>query len=333
MTSFLLAALGIASLLTAAVDAFWTTLWVDATPAPVSNALASAIWKGTRRLFPSGRRRLRSLAGPISLLAILVLWIVLVWAGWTLLLSADPHSLVSTRQAKPVDLAGRIYFVAYTMFTMGNGDYYPAGDGWELITSLMTASGMVVVTLAISYTLSVLPAIVQSRTMASEIHGLGKDAETFLLSFWNGETFPQLEMQLNALAAEVTRNAQQHNAYPILHVYRGSQRPAARGPAIAILDEALTLLHFGLAETVPLAPGVIMGARTAVRTYLDTLRAVGIAPAGDTPPAPDLSRLRAHGIPTVTDETFAARLAGVAERRRLLLGLVHHDGYDWPNSR
>lgn len=283
-----------------------------------------------RALLPRKRRRLRSLAGPLSLAGILVMWIVLVWAGWTLILSADPQSLLSTRETKPVDLPGVIYFVAYTMFTMGNGDYFPAGDGWELVVSLMTASGMVVVTLAISYILSVLPAIVQTRTLASQIRGLGNDAEEVVLCWWNGETFPGLEVQLSGIATAITRNAQQHNAYPILHVYRGSQLASARGPAIAILDEALTLLHFGAAPAVKLAPGIIVGARAAIRSYLDTLQAVGIEPAEEAPPAPDLARLRAQGIPTVSDETFAIRLEELAERRRLLLGLVTHDGYDWP---
>lgn len=83
-----------------------------------------------RALVPRNRHRLRSLAGPLSLAGIIAMWLLLVWAGWTLILAADPHSLASTRDPKPVDLSGVIYFVAYTMFTMGNGDFYPVGDGW-----------------------------------------------------------------------------------------------------------------------------------------------------------------------------------------------------------
>lgn len=325
--------LGLGLLLVAAFDAFWTALWVDAAPAPLSTALSTAIWKATRALVPRERRQLRSLAGPLSLAGILVMWILLVWAGWTLILSADPDALMSARATKPVDLSGRIYFVAFTMFTMGNGDFFPVGDGWELVVSLITASGMVLVTVAISYILSVLPAIVQTRTLSSQIHGLGDQADRAVVGWWNGREFPGLERQLNAIASAITLTTQQHSAYPILHVYRGSQKSTARGTAIAVFDEALTLLTFGLADGVPLAPGVLGAARSSVRSFLHDLDAAGIiSPAAAPPPAPDLSNLRAAGIPTVDDETFASRLEDLAERRRLLLGLVQHDGYQWPGS-
>lgn len=330
----LLAVFGVLLLVVAAVDAFWTTLWVDAAPAPLSHRLSRIIWKAARSLVPTKHDQLRSLGGPLSLAAVLLLWILLVWVGWTMILSADPQSLASTRDTKPVDLAGRIYFVAYTMFTMGNGDFYPVGDGWELVVSLIAPSGMILVTLAITYVLSVLPAVVQSRTLASQINSLGKDAETIVIHFWDGHAFPGLAVQLNAIASAISRSAQQYAAYPILNAYHGSKPSIERGVNIASFDDALTLLHFGVADTLPLPAGVIVAARSTVHSYLDTLnKASGLSQAAEPPPPPDLARLRAAGIPTVSDETFAERLDRLAERRKRLLGLVQHNGSEWPPSK
>lgn len=202
------------------------------------------------------------------------------------------------------------------------------------MVSLIAGSGMVLVTLAISYVLSVLPAVVQSRTLANQIYSLGNGAEAIVVHRWNGEGFPGLEVQLNSVAGKISHSTQQHAAYPILSAYHGSKRSVARGPTIAAFDDALTLLHFGVAASEPLAAGVITAARSSVRSYVDTLHtASAMSAAAESPPPPDLSRLREAGIPTVSDEAFAAKLEELAERRKLLLGLVQHDGYEWQQPR
>lgn len=75
----------------------------------------------------------------------------------------------------------------------------------------------------------------------------------------------------------------------------------------------------------------IVAARSTVRSDLDMLQTVGIEAAKESPPPTDLERLRARGIPTVSDPAFVARLETLAERRRLL-ELVQHHGYEWPQS-
>ena len=45
--------------------------------------------------------------------------------------------------------------------------------------------------------------------------------------------------------------------------------------------------------------------------------------------APDLSALRAAGISTVSDDEFAAAVDDLSHRRRMLLGLVGNDGWNW----
>lgn len=76
---------------------------------------------------------------------------------------------------------GRIYFVAYTMFTMGNGGFTPKEGAWQIVTSLTTTSGMRLVTLVVSYVLSVRSAVVQKRSFAGQANALSKWSEDFVV--------------------------------------------------------------------------------------------------------------------------------------------------------
>lgn len=87
------------------------------------------------------------------------MWVGLLWAGWVFLFASGEPSSLDTRAQEPVTWFGYIYCVAYTMFTMGNGDFTPVVGSWQVATRMMTGSGMVLVTLVVTYILSVLQAV------------------------------------------------------------------------------------------------------------------------------------------------------------------------------
>ncbi len=132
-----LLAIGTILLLLATVDLLWTTLWVDGGSGPLSARLTTGLWRGIRKASGIHSRTL-SLAGPVVMVATLLAWVVLLWAGWTLLFAGGDTALLGTRDREPATWAGRIYYVAYSMFTMGNGDYSPQGGWWQIATALTT---------------------------------------------------------------------------------------------------------------------------------------------------------------------------------------------------
>lgn len=129
-----------------------------------------------------------SLAGPLILVFTIALWIVLIWAGWTFIFTGSENALIDTRDRGPISWAERIYFVAYTMFTLGNGDFAPADGVWQIATALMTASGMLSVTLIVTYVLSIIGAVVEKRSFASTVTGVGNRGEAFVRAGWNATT-------------------------------------------------------------------------------------------------------------------------------------------------
>jgi len=59
---------------------------------------------------------------------------------------------------------------------MGNSDFTPTDGTWQIATSLTTASGMLFVTMGVSYVLSVLGAVVDKRSFASTVNNIDPDA-------------------------------------------------------------------------------------------------------------------------------------------------------------
>ncbi|MFP4070516.1 MAG: potassium channel family protein [Desulfovibrionales bacterium] len=321
--------LGVVLLALAVIDLLWTTLWVDGGAGPLSSRVSTWLWHILQKV--SGRRsRALSLAGPLMLVTSLCMWVVLLWAGWTFCFAGGDVSLIDARDNEPVTWPGRIYFVAFTMFTMGNGDFYPKDGFWQIVTGLTTANGMLVVTLAISYVLSVLSAVSQKRSFASGVTGLGMQSISFVEKGWDGNDFHSLELPLSSLALQLDRLADQHKTYPILHYYHSEKSDTASAIAVAVFDDALTILNFGVPEKRRPSKAVLTSARSSVESYLQTLNSAFIKPAPDTPIAPNLERLRSKGIPTLDDAAFDEILARLENRRRKLLGMVRADAWSWP---
>lgn len=321
--------LGTFLLVFAIIDLLWTTLWVDGGSGPISGRLSTALWAGLRRL--GGRRsRALGLAGPLILSTTLFVWVALIWGGWAFLFAGDAGSLVNARADAPVTWTGRLYFVAFSMFTMGNGDYYPVGGIWEIATSLTTASGMLFVTMGVSYVLSILGAVSTKRSFANSVTGLGGRGEDVVEVGWDGHTLHGLDLPLNSLASQLSMLVEQHKAYPVLHYYHSQESDDASAVAVVVLDEALTLIHTAVPPHAQPDPVLVKSARSSVESYLETLNSAFIEPADEAPPLPDLSRLRTAGIPTVAEDAFTARLDELDGRRRKLLGMIRADAWEWP---
>jgi len=203
---------GIVILVGAIVDILWTTLWVDRGAGPISGRLTTVIWRGLRIVTRDHNRAL-SLAGPIILTFTLAMWIGLIWIGWTLIFASESIAVVNSRTGGPADWWGRFYYVAYTMFTDGNGDYTPVygGNVWEVASAFTTASGMAFVTLGVSYVLTVLGAVSDKRSFASTVTGLGDRSEALVRTGWTGEDFqgPRADRRVPRVGAEPARRTAQ----------------------------------------------------------------------------------------------------------------------------
>lgn len=321
---------GLVLLCVAVVDLLWTTLWVDGGAGPLTQRLTAWGWSGLRKI-ASDRPEVLSLAGPLLIGVTLLTWIVLLWVGWTCVFASGENALVNTQGEGPVTLTGRIYYVGYTMFTLGIGDIVPGSGAWRIATILATANGMLFVTMSVSYLISVLGAVTLKRSFASTVTGIGMRSEEFVCRGWNGEDFRGFDQILPTLATELEQLTYQHKAYPILHYYYSHEYEHSSAIGTAILDEALTLLSYGVQERCRPQTIHLVNARTSTKRYLNTLHSAYVPLVEDTPKRPDLDILRADGIPTVSNDEFETALSDLIERRQRLLRMIKEDAREWPS--
>ena len=330
MTEFLYTILGVAILGGTIADLLWTTVWVEGRAGPLTTRLMAWTWNGLRRI--GGRdSRLLALSGPLVLTISLTTWIALLWIGWTFVFAGAPDSLVDTSGPGPISWAERFYFTGYSLFTLGNGGYAPQGSVWQIVTVLTTGSGMLFVTLIVTYVLSVLGAVTQKRTFASNVSGLGETSESVVRAGWTGERFSGFDLPLNTIATRLDELTVNHMAYPILHYFYTADQQYAAVVSVAVLDETLTLLEFGIPEANYQNRATVKSARSSVDNYLEMVNAT-FTTSDDAPPTPNLDLLRETGLPTVSDEEFADSLTDLCDRRRDLLGLVTSDEHSWPQA-
>lgn len=323
-------ALGVLILAFTVVDLIWTTLWVDGGAGPLTARLSSSAWGALRTVSRDSQRVLR-LAGPLVLVAGIATWVGLLWAGWTFVFAGSERPLIDTVNPSPIDWVDRFYFVGYTMFTLGNGDFAPVDGVWQVVAAATTASGMLFITLIVTYVLSVIDAVQQKRAFAASVIGLGTRGDLVVRSGWDGSDLDDLDLPLSALVTELNTLTTNHKAYPVLHYFYSSRADHAPAIAVPILDEALTILRFGVPERHRPSAPVVQSARSGVEGYLATLREAFIDPADSAPPPPRLAGLDRAGVPTVDDEAFVDAIDDLTDRRRALLGLVQADARDWPS--
>lgn len=297
---------------------------------PITSRLSCWLWRIALWIHRSRpNHRLLTIAGWLILTGMVLLWLLAVWAGWILIFCTHDLAVVDAKSSLPATISERIYFVGYTLSTLGLGDYLPGRIEWQMATAIMSTNGFLLVTLAIAYLLPVVSAGVQRRRLAAYITTLGGTPDDILARAWNGKDFGQLDQHFINLTPMIIMAAEQHLAYPVLHYFHTVNRSRAMTLSFVALDEALTLLQYSVAESHRPDQAALDALRRANTTFLQNISSAYITPAEAEPPFCPLDLLQAEGIPTQT--RFAAEhiRAHLSKRRRLLLALLQNDGWQW----
>jgi voltage-gated potassium channel Kch len=168
--TLLLTVLGASLILVVLRDAFEALFHPDGRRV-LSRGIIRVSWRLFHRI---ARRRPRAfaLAGPVTLLAILISWMALLILGWALIIW--PHLPDGFHFASELGRPGggfseAIYLSIVTLATIGYGDISPASDLMRLIVPLEALIGLGLLTAAVSWLLSVYPALSRRRSLAYEI--------------------------------------------------------------------------------------------------------------------------------------------------------------------
>jgi hypothetical protein len=314
-------------------DALMTTLAVSAGAGPLTKHLLGASWRVLLTLHRQDKESsFLSVAGAGMLIATVLTWVLGLWAGWSLILGGS-GSIVDATSLRPAGASDVVYYAGFTIFTLGTGDFVAADPGWRVTTAIASFSGLFLITLAITYLISVVSAVVTRRTLAVQVQGLGESPGEIVANGWCSDRFGSMfQQQLVALGSDVATSAEQHLAYPVLHYFHASSRQLAAPVAMASLDDALTILREGVVPEHRPERGALVPLQSSIGRYLATAGGTAWVPKAGPPPEPALDEVRGAGVPLIDEAGMSEALRRHAERRTQLHQLVLSDGWSWSGS-
>lgn len=327
MIKLLLIFLGLAIQLVVLVDIFKTIIYING-----AGFLSSNVSKGIWRLFyriagGNGDRQILNLCGPIILLVFLFMWITLIWLGYSLIYISETTSVFDASTGDPASPLNKVYYVGYTLTSLGNGGYRAGSGTWQIISNIMGINSMIFISLGISYLLPVLQAVIDKRTLAVHIDNLGSTPEEIIKNGYNGEGFEPLYQRFSNLENLLIKHGERHLAYPILHYFHASKKAHAISLSLAVLDETISIQEiYKIDDSSKSYHWHIL--RGALDNFYERLDCSFIIAAKEPPPFEYKTKLSDEFADKVMADP-QLELSKIAERRKKVLGYIQNDGWTW----
>jgi hypothetical protein len=325
MTVALVAA-GVVILAVTFVDVVWTTVAAGSGAGPLTGRMSRMLWRTALRVDRRTNASLLTPAGVAIVMTILAAWIGMIMLGWLLVFSASGGAVRAATTGVPGDLADRVLFVGYTVLTLGLGNFVPGQGAWQFATVVATGSGLLLVTLSVTYLIPVASAVVQRRQLAGQISSLGRSSYDIVTNGWNGSDFGSLGQNLSMLLPSLHSLRLQHLSYPVLHVFHTRSTHDSAAISLTHLDGAVGLLRSAVDPDVRPDTQTLDAVAAALGEFLDTMDGIHIDDGPEPVPAPSLTPLIDAGIP-VDQSRYEHAVEGSERRRRLLASYLHDDGW------
>jgi hypothetical protein len=299
---------GVLLLVAALLDALWTTLTVSRAGF-LSNHVAGCVGRVAMR----GPAPIAENAAILALCVSFVMWAVLFWAGWTMVFCGSTGAVVSTTMETPASAIDRVYFTGFTLTTLGIGDFKPGQSVWKVATVLAAASGFVVLTLFVTYALTVMSALNQRRLLGTAVAHMGPSAEAIVGLLGEGGR-DALSTRLADLTNLLELAQVQADAYPVLEYSHATEHSFVR--AVVTLGEVSLLLEHVVHPSESLPAAVWMPLRRAVNHLVG--ENVPSQELAESPLAerPDFEALERCGVRAISGAEQAFEESAVQEMRR-----------------
>ena len=355
--NILLTTAGILLFILAFYDIFATILRATRYPGPISQVINRGLWwlfsNLTRNLDRRSRHRILSMLGPMLmplLISSFALCVVLAFA--LIFLPRLETSFTNNAHDIHNSFYRAFYFSGITFTTLGYGDIGPATPFTRILAMIESFCGIAILTLSITYVLTVYGALERKRTLALSFYHearQGADIAGFISNHFSRGRFHSLTETLRDATRDLQELLESHLEHPIIHyfhpleVYKGLPR------ALFVVLETVAILNAHVDETEYVEAGdhpdvLIAGdnARYVLAELITSLKLENIATEPFESEAEALKRrrnsfnramrhLRSAGIKTRADVERAFR--EYCEDRESWEDQLNHFaeflGYDW----
>jgi hypothetical protein len=237
-TNFLLTTLGIVLLALVFYDIYSTILRATKHPGPFSEFINRGLWwlasRSTRKLNRRLRHRILSSVGPLLMPFLIGFFILMLMTGFALIYLPQMESGFKVADETQHSLIFRaFYFSGITLLTIGYGDILPISGFARIVAVVEGASGIAIITLSITYLLTVYGALERKRAVALKFYHQarkGADIPGFLSNHFSRGRFYSLPEFLREVTHDLQELLESHIEHPVIHyfhpveVYKGLPR-------------------------------------------------------------------------------------------------------------
>jgi hypothetical protein len=251
MRAILFTIAGVGLLLLVAYDVYATVLHASARYGPVGERLNRAVWRLTRavalRLARARRHKLLNAVGPLLLPALIATYIVLLTLAFALIYY--PRLATQFTHAHPqrdYGFTDALYASGITLTTLGYGDIAPRSTLVRLLSVLEAASGVALISLAITYLITVYTALEHKRAAALSIYhqaGEGADAAGFIAHHFVGGRFYGLRDALRVATRDIQSLLEAHVEHPVIHYFHPLEVYKSLPRMLFVLLEACSVIR------------------------------------------------------------------------------------------
>ncbi len=250
-TNILLTATGVVLLVFVFYDIYSTILRATKRQGFISEFLNRGLWRiATRvtcRLDRRWRHRVLTSVGPLLMPLLIALIVSMLITGFALIYLPRIESDFNISERAGGDaIMQAFYFSGVTLLTIGYGDMVPVSGAMRLAAMIEAASGLAIISLSITYLLSVYNALERKRAVALTFYHQarqGADVSGFITNHFARGRFYSLTETLRQSTRDLDELLESHLEHSVIHyfhpleVYKGLPR------ALFIVLEITTVLN------------------------------------------------------------------------------------------
>lgn len=239
----LLTLLGVLMILAAVRDIFHELFHPSGTGS-ISGQVMRAIWSIFRRI-SLHRSSLLSLAGPATLLLVIGSWAILLAIGWAFIFwPLLPEGFLLSTGLKPSENGGfldALYLSMVTLTTLGYGDITPVSTILRMLVPVEALIGFALLTVSISWLLSIYPVLSHRRTLAQKIWTLRQAGSDTGISLSDETANP--EDFLPDLFSQLVTARNNLIQFPITYYFHGGDEKTALSTTLPYLVDLTEQLN------------------------------------------------------------------------------------------
>jgi hypothetical protein len=252
----LLTPAGVLVLAVASADIFLTVLYPASGRGPLRRPLTWLVWRAFKlpasRLPPDRQRRLLGYCGPTLVAVSIAAWPLLLVLGWALVYyPALGSGVVASSGPTSQDWPTAVYFSGFALTTLGTGDVVPVTGLYRILTVVEAGVGFAVVSMVVSYFLTLYSAITQRKTFAAELdhrtQRTGDGARLVAGLAAQGGVSAVLS-QLASTGSYMERLSETHRSYPVLRYFHYREARYSLPRVLLITLDAAALVGTALAD-------------------------------------------------------------------------------------